>query len=124
MNSQQNLQEKVMNRKLCVAAATLMLCLGAAHAAPGAEDAMEAEAGLIRFPADGSSKMSASSCGACPSLQLEMTPTATFIVNGRAIPLTQLRAVFARDSSLQVVVAYYSASKQLSRIIVTGQVRQ
>ena len=113
-----------MNRKLSVVVATLVLCLGAAHATPGAEDAMESQAGLIRLPSEGTGKMSASSCGGCPSLQLDVTSTATYIVNGRAVPLQQLRTVLARNSTLAVVVAYYSASKQLSRIIVTSEVRQ
>jgi hypothetical protein len=124
MSNQPNLQEKFMNRTLCVAVASWMLCLGAAHAAPGAEDAMESQAGLIRLPPEGTGKMSASSCGGCPSMQLDVTAAATYIVNGRAVPLEQLRAVLARNSSLAVVVAYYSASKQLSRIIVTSEVRQ
>jgi len=104
--------------------ATLMLTLvlTSAQAALQAENAIESQSGFIQLPETPVGKMSASSCSGCRSRSLEITPTSSYIVNGREVTYQQLRRVLAGSRTLSVVVAYYSDSQQLSRIIV-GEIR-
>jgi hypothetical protein len=60
----------------------------------------------------------------CRSRRFAISPTATFLINGKSVAFEQLRKVLQADSTLQLIVAYYVADQQLSRIVVTSQVRQ
>jgi hypothetical protein len=105
---------------------SLIAALGAfpAYAASPAEDALESQASFIRLPSGTSPKLQASSCASCPTLRFEVTAASTYIVNGRPVSVEKLRLLLASDPALPVVVAYFPATLQLSRIIVTGAVRQ
>jgi hypothetical protein len=116
--------ENDMKRNIILGSLVAVFGAFSAQAALQAEDAMETQASYLRLPSSDDPKLQASSCAECPTRRFEVTPTSTYIVNSRPVSLEQLRTLLANRPALPVVVAYFPASGQLSRIIVTGEVRQ
>jgi hypothetical protein len=113
-----------MNSRIFTGIAVLLLAQGAVAAGLRAEDAMESQAAYVRLPQQDIGKLEVSACGACPTMRFDVVSTSTYIVNGRAVPLANLRPLLIKNPQLMLTVAYYSATHQLARIIVTDQVRQ
>jgi hypothetical protein len=102
----------------------MVMTLARAEGALRAEDAMESRASLIELPAAALGNVSVSSCAECLTQRFAVTATSSYLVNGSAVSLDELRLILARNRDVAVVVAYYSATQELSRIMVTGTVRQ
>jgi hypothetical protein len=116
--------ENSMKIRLIMATVATILGTLSAQAAPLAEDALESQARYIHLPSSNDTKLEASGCESCPTQRFEVTPASTYVVNGQAIDREKLRLLLASQPALPVVVAYFPASLQLSRIIVTAKVRQ
>jgi hypothetical protein len=113
-----------MNSRIYTGIVALLLAQGAAAAALRAPDTRAKQATFVQLPPQDTGRLAVSACAACPTLRLDVVPTSSFIVNGKAVPLTTFRQILARNPRLMLTVAYYKAAQQLSRIIVTDQVRQ
>ena len=113
-----------MNSRIFTGIAVLLLAQGATAGTLRAEDAMESQAAYVRLPQQNTGKLEVSACGACPTMRFDVVPTSTYIVNGRAVSLANLRPILGKHPQLMLTVAYYSATHQLSRIIVNDPVRQ
>ena len=113
-----------MNSRIYTGIVALLLAQGAAHAALRAEDSLESQATFVQLPPQDTGRLTVSACAACPTMRMDVVPTSSFIVNGKAVPLAAFRQILAKNPQLMLTVAYYKAAQQLSRIIVTDQVRQ
>ncbi len=73
---------------------------------------LETGTDLVSLPSPGGDLVLARDCPACDSLELRITPTTAFRINGKAVPYTEFRQA-ATDGSHSLYVYYRRADHTL-----------
>ena len=82
---------------------------------------MESQASFVQLPEAAVGSLTASACAGCPSLTLQIAAGSTYLIGGRPVAFAEVRKALLADRQLQLLVTYFPANRQLSRIIVTGK---
>ena len=117
-------QETIMSvRSFLIAGLWFLGIAGPAGAATGAEEAYEVRATTVTLPSSEFGSLILRTCDDCESVTLRVDGDTRYIVAGRAMPLTEFRALMRElpgKQDMAVTVLYRPGDRRVTRVLVPG----